>query len=77
MTDFDEKNRGGDRNIGEEVIEGLKEALAWTEGRSKTKITQWSCGGCGKDVKLEAEVYHHELPLLCDICQKKDTNRDE
>ena len=60
-----------ERDIGEEVIEGLQEVLQWTEGQTKTKVTQWHCGDCGKDVKLEDEVYNHQLPLVCDECSQK------
>ena len=70
MKEDGEEETSKGRDIGEEILEGLQEAVEWAEGRTKTKVTQWSCGVCGVSVKLEAEVYNHQLPLVCDNCQE-------
>lgn len=61
-----------DRDIGTDIIKAMQEALEWSRGNTKAKVTQYKCGQCGADVELSEDAGRDEMPLLCLKCQKLD-----
>lgn len=56
---------------GEDIIKAMQEAISWSKGNIRARVTQIGCSECGEEVQITKEVCRDKLPLVCTKCEEE------